>query len=330
MNQDDKLFVFAEDDVNQEPELLLAPWHVLVVDDDAEVHSVTRLALANFRFAKRRLEIHSAYSASEAREILSSGEEFVMALVDVVMETDQAGLELVKWIREELHDQRIRLILRTGQAGNMPQRTIIENYNINDYKEKTDLTANKLFAMLYSSLRSYRDISALEHKREGLESIVRASNEIFLPQSLEAFASAVLTQLAKLAAAAHLEGNPCTDCFAATVTATGSKILAATGKYGGFLSQPVPTALAEAKIKTEDFNTGIKTTGYRFSSDYFVGVHGSHAYGSEACADDSQARLLVYCEGEVELDALGQELVEMFGGNVSIAFANQLSHTDWH
>lgn len=330
MNQDDKLFVFAEDDVNQEPEPLLAPWHVLVVDDDAEVHSVTRLALANFRFAKRRLEIHSAYSASEAREILSSGEEFVMALVDVVMETDQAGLELVKWIREEHHDQRIRLILRTGQAGNMPQRTIIENYNINDYKEKTDLTANKLFAMLYSSLRSYRDISALEHKREGLESIVRASNEIFLPQSMEAFASAVLAQLAKLAAAAHLEGDPCSDCFAAIETATSTKVLAATGKFDCARAQALDAALAVAKITTNDFNTSIQTTGYRFSSAYFVGVHGSRTYGREVRADCGQAKLLVYCEGAVELDALGQELVEMFGGNVSIAFANQLSHSDWH
>ena len=169
MSQKDNLCVFAEDDTSEETEAPLTPWNLLVVDDDTEVHSVTRLALANFQFAGRSLEIHSAYSAKDAMTLMQSGLEFVMALVDVVMESDQAGLDLVKWIREDFGDDRIRLILRTGQAGNLPQRSIIENYDINDYKEKTDLTANKLFAMLYSSLRAYRDISMLEHKKNGLE-----------------------------------------------------------------------------------------------------------------------------------------------------------------
>jgi len=133
-------------------------WDLLVVDDDEAVHEVTQLVLKNVIILGRKVVIHSAYSAKQAKELMQSDTTFAFALVDVVMETDDAGLLLVKWIRETRKDTDIRLVLRTGQPGEAPEKEIISGYDIHDYKEKNELTAKKLFTLSYSCLRTYNDI----------------------------------------------------------------------------------------------------------------------------------------------------------------------------
>jgi CheY-like chemotaxis protein len=137
-------------------------WHILVIDDDDSVHQVTKLVLSNVEIENRQLKIESAYSSAEAKKILSENDDFCMAFVDVVMETDDAGLKLVEWIRRDLKNQAIRLILRTGQAGSAPESKVIRDFDINDYKDKTDFTANKMITTLYASIRGYRDIMNIQ------------------------------------------------------------------------------------------------------------------------------------------------------------------------
>ncbi len=143
-----------------------AHWNLLVVDDDKSVHEVTQLVLRNITVLDRKIEIHVAYSAKQARELLVSNTTFAFALIDVVMETDTAGLSLVKWIREIRKDSNIRLVLRTGQPGEAPEQDIISRYDIHDYKEKTELTAKKLFTLCYSCLRTYNDIIKAKEMQE--------------------------------------------------------------------------------------------------------------------------------------------------------------------
>ncbi len=135
----------------------LAPWKVLVVDDEPDVHQLTHMVLRNFRFLGRGLELISAHSAEEARNLLQQHDDLALILLDVVMETDHAGLQLVHHIRRELKNRQVRLVLRTGQAGVAPERQVIVEYDINDYKEKTELTAQKLFTTVVASLRSYKE-----------------------------------------------------------------------------------------------------------------------------------------------------------------------------
>jgi len=135
-----------------------AHWNLLVVDDDKGVHEVTQLVLRNVTVLDRKIEIHVANSAKQAKELMLSNTTFAFALIDVVMETDTAGLSLVKWIREVRQDANIRLVLRTGQPGEAPEQEIISRYDIHDYKEKNELTAKKLFTLCYSCLRTYNDI----------------------------------------------------------------------------------------------------------------------------------------------------------------------------
>ncbi|PZD71392.1 3'3'-cGAMP-specific phosphodiesterase 2 [Acaryochloris thomasi RCC1774] len=166
--EDEPLFSDDQDTAASNSE---TPWKILVVDDERQVHEVTRLALKNFTFENRTLEIISAYSGQEAQAMLSQHPDTAVLLLDVVMETSQAGLELVKYIRENLHNLFVRIILRTGQPGEVPEISIIKGYDINDYRTKTELTQQKLFSTLVTAIRSYRDIITAEEDRREIASL---------------------------------------------------------------------------------------------------------------------------------------------------------------
>ncbi|NKD54745.1 MULTISPECIES: HD domain-containing phosphohydrolase [unclassified Haematospirillum] len=167
-------------------------WPVLIVDDEPEVHRVTELALAGFRFADRPLEIINAMSAAEARKILELRSDIAVILLDVVMETEHAGLDLAQWIRNGLGNTDVRIVLRTGQPGQAPEREVITTYDINDYKEKTELTARKLHTLFFSCLRSWRDIKTLEATQRGLDLILNGAGSLFSYQPANRFAETAL------------------------------------------------------------------------------------------------------------------------------------------
>ncbi len=163
------LFVDAPEDSDdhQSPQTK-EPWQVLVVDDDRDVHQITRLTLRAFSFEGRSLELHSVYSGHDARQLLSEKHNFAVVLLDVVMESDDAGLQVVNFIRNELKDHNIRIIIRTGQPGLAPADKVYLEYDINDYIAKTELTANKLSWAVLGALRSYRDIVAAQQLQKQL------------------------------------------------------------------------------------------------------------------------------------------------------------------
>lgn len=154
-----------------------APWKILVVDDEAEVHQVTHLALHRFTYADRGLTFLSAYSAWEAKQVLAEHPDVAVILLDVIMESMQAGLDLVKYIRDELGNRVVRIILRTGQPGEAPEEAVIRLYDINDYKTKTELTRQRLAATLLISLRVYQHLLLAEESRRELEKLNRVLEE---------------------------------------------------------------------------------------------------------------------------------------------------------
>ena len=154
------------------------PWQILIVDDEEDIHTVTKMVLRDFSFMDRGANFLSAYSAAEAEQTLRDIPDIALTLLDVVMETDDAGLRLVEKIREEMGNTRLRIILRTGQPGQAPERDVIIRYDINDYKTKTELTAQKLFSAVVTSLRSYRDLVTIEEQiRQRFEEREQAHRE---------------------------------------------------------------------------------------------------------------------------------------------------------
>ena len=190
--------VFASDEISDNVITHEARWRVLVIDDEPEIHQVTKMVLGDAEFDGRLLAFEFAHSAAEARELLANDIEhnIAVAIVDVVMETSHAGLELIHWIRDIQKNHTIRLILRTGQPGEAPEEKVIRDYDINDYKNKTELTALRLKTSVFSALRSYRDIKIIERHRHGLEKVLSASIKFIECETLSEFASSILEQIA--------------------------------------------------------------------------------------------------------------------------------------
>ena len=174
MNPQDDELIFADEisspaeaPAAQEPPK--AGWKVLVVDDEPQVHTVTKLVLRDLTFKGRKIEFCDAYSAAEAKKVLAENPDVCLALVDVVMEEDDAGLRLVEYIRDIMNNKAIRIILRTGQPGYAPEKEVIIDYDINDYKEKTEMSAQKLITCVITAIRNSEYIDALNRLTEELE-----------------------------------------------------------------------------------------------------------------------------------------------------------------
>ncbi|MHC4886922.1 MAG: PP2C family protein-serine/threonine phosphatase [Planctomycetota bacterium] len=166
---DDELLFASESVETGEASPSSAPWKIMVVDDEVDVHGLTQMVLSDFTFHGRGIEMLNAYSAEEARQLLTDNPDAALILLDVVMEQDHSGLELVRHIRDELENECIRIILRTGQPGQAPESRVIVEYDINDYKEKAELTSQKLTTAIVASLRSYQAIREVAKLNAELE-----------------------------------------------------------------------------------------------------------------------------------------------------------------
>ncbi|MFD2205537.1 EAL domain-containing protein [Kiloniella antarctica] len=173
-------------------------WEVLIVDDEEDIHTLTSMMLSDITFAGRKLKFHSTYSAQEAKNYLLKYPDTALILLNVMMENDDVGIELVSTIRNEFNNDKVQIVLRTGQSGQAPDRDMIYNYNINGYYFKTEITSQKLFSILISSLRTYSLIDRLEKNSNGLTKIINASEDMMKSPSVRLFCSGVLTQFATI------------------------------------------------------------------------------------------------------------------------------------
>jgi signal transduction histidine kinase/PleD family two-component response regulator len=214
------------------------PWKILIADDEEEVHQVTAIALIDVIFKGRPLEFLHAYSAREAHDMLAADADIAIILLDVVMEADDAGLKLVREIREKLHNRRVRIVLRTGQPGLAPERDVVVDYDINDYKSKTELTRQKLLTCVISALRSYDDIVALEKSHTGLEQVVGAAGALLQALSEQEFAAQVLRQIN------HLLRNPPAGVIVRRMP--GSDEVSIVACIGDYAQPPVLASLTHA------------------------------------------------------------------------------------
>ncbi len=165
----DEAILFQDDDTTTLSSPEEEAWEVMIIDDEEDVHQLTRFVLDDYVYQDKKLKLISAYSAEEAKLLLEQNPNIAVILLDVVMETNDAGLKLVEYIRENQQNHFDRIILRTGQPGYAPEKQVIVKYDINDYKNKTELTDQKLFTIITASLRAYSDIMKIEFYRQHLE-----------------------------------------------------------------------------------------------------------------------------------------------------------------
>ena len=311
--QDDVLHLI--DDTGTVPEdSPVRKWKIAVIDDDAAVHEGTRFALSDYNLHGATLEILSAYSAAEGRILMRDNPDVAAVLLDVIMETDIAGLELVEYIRNEIKNETVRIILRTGQPGQAPERRVIVQYDINDYKAKTELTADKLFTSLTAALRSYQQLERMVQTRRGLEIIIDAASTLYDFKSMQRLAEGVLTQLASLL------NVDCAGILVLRDDGAGSEfsVLAGSGCYSRFIGS------TGSKSLDPDLRMMVEAAFARRKNEF--ADHRSVLY----LRTGSGREVVVLLQAERQLSDTDRALVEIFSSRLSIAFDNVILYQQLH
>ncbi len=281
-------------------------WRVLIVDDDLDVHRSTELGLTGTEILGRELAFLHAYSAAEARELFATEQDIAVILLDVVMETDDAGLRLVDDIRNRFGMNDTRIILRTGQPGYAPELDAIRDYDINDYKYKSELTRNRLYASLTAAIRTYMQIRVINTARVGLAKVVHGSAALLQMGGLSEFAAGVITQIAALLGLPP-EGLVC----ASRDGEDKVMVIAAAGRFEYAIGQPL-NAIRD--------NTIQKMLARALDSGETVSEEGSglalHFGGAPERA------LVAYVDAELADESLDSYLIEVFCTNVSVCLDN--------
>lgn len=307
----DELIFMDEDDVeHDESETLSGVWHVLVVDDDEEIHSVTRLALSDLSLNGKGLQFHHAYSGEEALKFLSEkGNEIAVLLLDVVMESDDAGLKVAQKMREELKLEEPRIILRTGQPGYAPEESVIKEYDINDYKTKTELTRSKLVTTIIASLRSYQQILTINQSRKGLEKIISSAANLLEEHSVKGFCEGVVEQISSLIG---LDADGVLCARAGSVLEKdedGVYVLGAAGDLAGFINERLESIHNDKIV--------MQVTRCLQKKDHIFGEDFSVLY-----MDSSGYEAAVYIQAGNDISEVNRQLLEVFLSSVSIGYEN--------
>ncbi len=280
-------------------------WRLLVVDDDEDVHDATRFALQGVTVLGRPLQLLHARSAAEARATLAHERDVAVILLDVVMESERAGLDLVREIRGALGQTDVRIVLRTGQPGYAPELSTIRDYDVNDYKTKSELTQARLFATLTTSIRSYSQLQTIRASRRGLSLVVRGTAALFGIHGLRDMAEGVIVQIAGLLGV-DAEGVVCLRA-----TDDGElRVIAGAGRFreriGEVLSPELDPRVAAAVDRA------------------LVSGHNEYGDGWAAMPFESHhnARLIAFVSSDRHIDELTQDLIEVFCSNIAVCFEN--------
>lgn len=313
-NDDDIIFA-PEDTEEQKQNLKLNEnkWIVLIVDDEEDVHSTTKLVLSDFVFEGMGLEFLSAYTGEECLKIMKGRNDIAVVLLDVVMESNQAGLDVADKIRNTLDNSFVRIILRTGQPGEAPERKVIAEYDINDYKNKAELTTQQLYTAMYSSLRSFRDLRIIDKNRQGLNQIINATANLFQRRNLTQLAKGVLTQIMSLFGLGS-SYYVSTSGFTASQLDDGNfEILAATGRFEACLNGDIE----HCKEIPVDIMPFLKETLKNKKSGFVNG----HYIGYFPTLEDKIHLLFVEDCKKCKEEAV-EGLLKIFSHNAGIAFDN--------
>ena len=182
---------------------------ILVVDDEEDIHQITKISLKGLRYQGRRLEFLYATSGKQAVQVMKDEPNIGVILLDVVMESNTAGLDACRTIREELGNRFVRILLRTGQPGAAPEKNVIQEYDIDGYLPKAELTSVRLFTAVRTSLKAYCELMELERYRANLTSIHDCTINLMSYEPIEATLERILNTVVEICpsplAAFHLE-----------------------------------------------------------------------------------------------------------------------------
>jgi CheY-like chemotaxis protein len=292
----------------------LDSWKVLIADDEQIIHDVTTLALKRFIFHNKPISFYHAYSGIEAGEMLRQNPDMAVILMDVVMESDDAGLQAARYIREELNNRFVRIIIRTGLPEAAPEENIIRDYDINDYKSKAELTIQKLKTSMYSSLRMYRDLINLDKQRAVLRRVIDSASNLFEHTQLDEFISDIRLQIGKVLG---MDREQLKDTRKHTFLIAACKkgesdclpqILSGNGRFASMTGQRIDSVLNTDDLKIIQYAVTKKETVIENGKAVFLSANKHGYYG------------LIYFAEIEHFSSSNFDLMQLFSRNISIAY----------
>lgn len=312
---------FLKEDT-EETKNVKKPLKIIVADDDQEVHSITKMILRDFTFEGHSLEFIDTYSGAETKEALMQHPDTAIIFLDVVMERNHSGLEVVEYLRKTLCNNLTRIVLRTGQPGEAPEDSVIREYDINDYRLKTEMTVQRLTTTLYTALRNYRDLRKIDKNRKGLEKIIKASSNLFKHNSMDDFFNGILNQLSSfyteetdllfIREKSPIEEDAHIGGIVTLEQMNRPTIVAASGKYAKFIGKSVGE-VEELKNVFQWMNThtnSLQEINY-LPNGFIIKKSGKN-----------QLNNYIFIEGDKSLYDF--ELVNLFLTNYSVALDNYI------
>jgi EAL domain-containing protein (putative c-di-GMP-specific phosphodiesterase class I)/CheY-like chemotaxis protein len=283
-----------------------ARWKILVVDDDAEVHAVTRFVLGKTELLGRPLELIEAKSSREAQTELLHHSDIAVILLDVVMEEHDSGLKFARWVREAgLED--VRIILRTGQPGYAPELDVIRDYDINDYRAKSELTQTRLITSMTAALRSFQQIETIERSRRGLEMIISSCSQLFQKRELASFSNGVLLQIASLCG---VDGDGMICSSANDAEFADPRVVSGVGTLAEFIGRNLSHLPNGSELKAATLDA--------------MRSNASSTEGPLVLAVDTSPdrRFIASLDHHQPLDAMDSALLRVFSANIAVGFEN--------
>lgn len=304
-----ELFCFAPE-VNEGLESVTGTWQVLSVEDDPQYQATLHFSLRNLQVLGRPLQLLKAQSAAQAVSLIPQYPNLSVILLDVVMGQDDAGLRLVRTIREVLGNATVRIILLTGQPGMAPREDVMRRFDIDDYWCKSELTSEHLHTIITGNIRTWQQLTQLQQARQSLQLLIDASHSLYAKRDLDSFAQGVLEEISQLLDHDN-HGIVCTQ-YQPKNQQAASTIIAASGAYRQYLGASVE-ALPEPSM-VEAFRLAARSQDHLFFPDYSV-----FYFGSEA-PEPRIYMTMVRCARPLEEAQIS--LLKVFCENVRTGFVN--------
>lgn len=299
---DEDLMVFADEPEEGAP-ANDSVWNILIVDDDKNVHTATKYALKDTSILDQKLHFFDAYSAAEARTFLRENADIAVILLDVVMETPNAGLDLVAFIRQDLGLDDVRIVLRTGEPNQAPEMAVIRDYDINDYKLKSEVTQKNLYACLTSALRCYEQIKTIKEGKEALNSVLAMGRTLLSCSNETEFHDIVFDNAIKL-------GHQPDGVMMVVKNDGVSDVTHGSGIFennSGLLLESIPAEDAKNHI-----NLCMKTKRNAMMDEGFALYLGSETRGARCC----------YIQGDKQRNEVTEGMMAVFARNCIISGDN--------
>jgi diguanylate cyclase len=297
-----------EDDAGSQPAARpdRARWKILVVDDDAEVHAVTRFVLGSSEMLGRPLNLIEARSSREAQTEILRHSDIAVILLDVVMEEHDSGLKFTRWVRE-MGLKDVRIILRTGQPGYAPELDVIRDYDINDYRSKSELTQTRLITSMTAALRSYQQIETIERSRHGLEMIISSCSQLFQKRELASFSHGVLLQIASLCG---VEGDGMICASADGAAKLDPRVVSGVGALAEYIGRNLSELPDSNDLKAVTLDA--------------MRRNASSTDGPLVLSVDTppDRRFVASLDHDQPLDTMDSALLRVFAANIAVGFEN--------